>query len=277
MIVSIASGKGGTGKTTVAVNLARTLQNIVLLDCDVEEPNCHVFLNPEKVAQERVSVSVPNVDLDKCVYCGKCASFCRYNALAVSNDVLMFFPELCHSCGGCGIVCPVEAISEAGREIGVIKKSLVDGIDFRWGVLDIGQAQASPLIKKVRDVESAGKDVLVDAPPGTSCATISAVEGSDYCILVTEPTPFGLNDLKLAVEMLKTMGIPHGVVMNKDGVGNSGVDDYCSEEGIPIILRIPHSRKIARLYSDGKSFTDDSPAFREKFRIMFEDVRRQVE
>ncbi|HHQ45470.1 MAG TPA: (4Fe-4S)-binding protein [Candidatus Altiarchaeales archaeon] len=277
MIVSIASGKGGTGKTTVAVNLARTLQNIVLLDCDVEEPNCHVFLNPEKVAQERVSVSVPNVDLDKCVYCGKCASFCRYNALAVSKDVLMFFPELCHGCGGCGIVCPVEAISEAGREIGVIKKSLVDGIDFRWGVLDIGQAQASPLIKKVRDVESAGKDVLVDAPPGTSCATISAVEGSDYCILVTEPTPFGLNDLKLAVEMLKTMGIPHGVVMNKDGVGNSGVDDYCSEEGIPIILRIPHSRKIARLYSDGKSFTDDSPAFREKFRIMFEDVRRQVE
>ncbi len=277
MILSIASGKGGTGKTTLAVNLALVLGDVQLLDCDVEEPNCHIFLKPEKTNSEDVKVKVPQINEELCDYCGECSKFCRYNALAITQDVIMFFPELCHSCGGCMIVCPKNAITEIERPIGVIKSSKVEDIDFSYGLLNIGEAQASPIIHELKNNTQKDRDVLIDSPPGTSCATISAVEGSDYCILVTEPTPFGLNDLKLAVEMLESMNIPHGVVVNRDGIGDNKVDEYCDEKNIPILLKIPHDQMIAKLYSNGILFVNEMHEYKKKLKDMYGIVRRLLE
>jgi len=272
MIVSIASGKGGTGKTTVAVNMALSLGDVQLLDCDVEEPNCHIFLKADAGGKEFVEIKVPEIDEKLCDYCGKCAEFCQYNALAVTKGIVMKFTELCHSCGGCMLVCPKKAITEAPRVIGEVRHGRKDGIDFSYGILNIGEAMATPVIKKLKKTIRGGKDVLIDAPPGTSCAVIESVKGSDYCLLVTEPTPFGLNDLKLAVEMLESMSIPHGVIINRDGMGDDKVAKYCEEKGILIHLRIPHDNRIAELYSEGIPFTQEM----HEYRIMFKDVFTQI-
>ncbi len=277
MIVSIASGKGGTGKTTLAVNTALALGNVQLLDCDVEEPNCHIFLKAEETKSEDVKVKVPEINEALCNYCGECARFCRYNALAITKGVILFFPELCHSCGGCMLVCPQKAINEIERAIGVINHCNVGNIDFSYGLLTIGEAQASPVIRELKKHIKKGKDVLIDAPPGTSCATISAVEDSDYCILVTEPTPFGLNDLKLAVGMLESMDIPHGVVINQDGIGDDKVAEYCDKKDIRVLLRIPHDRRIAELYSNGVPFVQELHEYKIMLRDMSDKIREVLE
>lgn len=277
MIVSIASGKGGTGKTTLAVNTALALGKVQLLDCDVEEPNCHIFLKYDSKDSDQVLVRIPEINKDICDYCGECARFCRYNALAITKGIVMFFPELCHSCGGCILVCPKKAINETERAIGVIKHSNVDDIDFSYGLLNIGEAQASPVIRELKKHIKTDKDVLIDAPPGTSCATISAVEDSDYCILVTEPTPFGLNDLKLAVGMLESMDIPHGVVVNQDGIGDNKVAEYCEKKDIQILLRIPHDRRIAELYSNGIPFVQELHEYKIMLKDMFNAIKEVVE
>jgi MinD superfamily P-loop ATPase len=268
MIIAVASGKGGTGKTTVAVNLALSLSNVQVLDCDVEEPNSHIFLNPVIEEIRPAYTLVPTVNYDLCDYCGKCAAACEYNALVVvPQKEVMVFPELCHGCGLCSLVCPQEAISEVPREIGVIKtgKSGDGNIDLVYGVLNIGEVMATPLIDQVKAALNPKKIVIIDVSPGTACPVIAAVQGCDYCILVTEPTPFGLYDLKLAVEVLRVLKIPFGMVINKAGIGDRKVYEYCEKEGIPILLEIPHDTRIARYYSKGVPFVNDMPEWTERF------------
>jgi len=276
MIVSIASGKGGTGKTTVAVNMALALGNVHLIDCDVEEPNCHIFLKPEKTKTEEISVKVPEIDENLCNLCGKCSQFCRYNALAVAGETVLQFAELCHSCGGCALVCPKDAIKEGNRVVGVVEYGKKDGIIFSQGRMNIGEAMASPVIRELKKRINNGSDVIIDAPPGSSCAVIESVKGSDYCILVTEPTPFGLHDLKIAVEMLESMSIPHGVVVNRDGIGDKKVYEYCKKKSITILAKIPHDKKIAALYSEGKPLLEEIQGYKATLIDMFKKIRGDI-
>jgi MinD superfamily P-loop ATPase len=275
MIIAVASGKGGTGKTTIAVNLALSLSHVQLMDCDVEEPNAHIFLNPAIEVIKPAYTLVPAVNYNVCDYCGECASACAYNALSVlSQKQVMVFPELCHGCGLCAMVCPRDAISEERREIGVIKKG-TDGdgnIDLVYGVLNIGEVMAAPLTDQVKAELDTGKTVIIDAPPGTACPVIAAVQGSDYCILVTEPTPFGLYDLRLAVKVLRVLKISFGVVINKAGIGDRKVYEYCEKEGIPILLKIPYDRQIARWYSEGVPFVKEIPEWKARLAGIIDHI-----
>jgi len=254
--ISIASGKGGTGKTTIATNLAITLaqrgRDVTYVDCDVEEPNGHLFLKPEIKKTEPVPVLVPHVDLEKCTFCGECAKVCEYNAIAVLKNKVMVFPSLCHSCGGCYWICPEKAIDEIPRTIGVINSGNGDGLMFYEGRLNIGEALSPPVTKALKKNVPESEVVVIDAPPGTSCPVIEAINGTDFVILVTEPTPFGLNDLKLAVGMVREMRIPFGVVINCSDIGDKGVEKYCQTEDIDILMKILYDRKIAEAYSKGE-------------------------
>ena len=275
MIIAVASGKGGTGKTTVAVNLALSLPNVQVLDCDVEEPNSHIFLNPVNEVVKPAYTLVPTVNYDRCDYCGKCAAACEYNALVVvPQKEVMVFPELCHGCGLCSLVCPQDAISEKTREIGVIKtgKSSDGSVDLVYGVLNIGEVMATPLIDQVKAELNPEKTVIIDVSPGTACPVIAAVQGSDYCVLVTEPTPFGLYDLRLAIEVLRVLKIPFGVVINKAGIGDRKVYEHCEKEGIPILLEIPYDRRIARCYSEGVPFVKEMPEWKERFAGIVDSI-----
>jgi len=276
VIVAVASGKGGTGKTSLAVNMAISIGNAQLLDCDVEEPNAHIFLNPKITRQEPVYRLVPLVNEELCNYCGKCAAFCQYNAILAVKEKILVFPELCHGCGGCILVCPKNAIGEGRRRIGVIKEGVRDNLSIVWGELEVGEPLAVPIIREVKRHMDRGRDVILDAPPGTSCPVIETVKGSDFCILVTEPTPFGLHDLKIIVEVLDEMEIPHGVVINRAGIGDRKVYEYCKGKGIPILLEIPYQRRIAELYSRGMPFSLEMPGWTDKFKKLFEDVKRLV-
>ena len=275
MIISVASGKGGTGKTLVATSLALTLKDgdkVQLLDCDVEEPDAHVFLKPSITHKEAVSIPVPKVDEDKCNYCGKCAEVCAYNAIAVFPKHVLVFPELCHGCGACSYLCPEKAISEEGKEIGVVEVGNSNGVDFVHGRLAIGEAMATPLIRKVKEQACHEGTVIIDVSPGTSCPVVEAVKDSDFCILVTEPTPFGLNDLVLAVETVRLLDIPCGVILNRAGVGDGKVEEYCRKENIPILLTIPLDTEIAGLYSRGITLVEGKPQWKESFLELFDKI-----
>ena len=271
MIISIASGKGGTGKTTIAVNLALALGNVQLLDCDVEEPNAAIFLKPKFLETQKAHILVPEINKSKCTYCGVCRDACEYNALAVlapkkdTQGAVMIFAQLCHGCGACSMLCPEGAIKEVPREIGVIEIGMRDNIQFAHGRLNIGEAMAPPLIRQVKSFINPTRTAIIDAPPGTSCPVITAVKGSDSCILVTEPTPFGLNDLRLAVETLRELRIPHAVVINRSDIGDSGVKDYCAAEGIPIVMEIPFKREIAHAYARGIPLIEAMPEYKKDF------------
>ena len=276
MIISIASGKGGTGKTLVATSLALSLKDadrVQLLDCDVEEPNSHVFLKPEITGSKAVSILVPRVDEDKCTYCGMCAEVCAYNAIAVLGNHVLTFPQLCHGCGACSYLCPEKAISEESREIGAVEWGHSNGVGFVHGKLTVGEAMAPPIIRKVKEYADNDGDVIIDIPPGTSCPVVEAIKGSDFCLLVTEPTPFGLNDLALAVETAREIGIPYGVVLNRAGVGNNKVEEYCEKENIPILLTIPLDTGIARLYSRGIPLVDGLPQWKDSFLELFDRIK----
>lgn len=277
MKIAIASGKGGTGKTTLSVNLALSLSDVQLFDCDVEEPNCSLFLNCKPELLQEVSCQVPKINLDKCSFCGQCSEFCRYNALAVLPSDVLVFPSLCHGCGGCTLLCPEGAIQEEPRRIGLLEKASVQGLEFYRGLLDIGEVLAPSLIKALLTRIEPGKTAIIDSPPGTSCPVIAAVENMDYCILVTESTPFGFHDLKLAIELIRQLKIPFGVVLNRYGLGDASVEEYCLAEGIPVLLKIPNERKIAKLYSEGLSFVEVMPEWKVKFQEMFEAIKAQVE
>jgi MinD superfamily P-loop ATPase len=280
MIISVASGKGGTGKTLVATSLALTLKdkhNITLLDCDVEEPNDHVFLKPVFTGSEPVYMKVPEVDKDKCTYCGECARVCVYNAIAVMGKNVLTFPQLCHSCGACSYLCPENAIREEPRQTGLIEWGNADGINFVQGTLNIGEAMAPPIIRSVTGYSPKDGITIRDVPPGTSCPVVEAVKNSDFCLLVTEPTPFGLNDLVLAVETIKELKIPFGVILNRAGSGNSSVEDYCNKENIPLLLTIPLDSRIAILYSHGISLVEGMPGWKDNFTRLFESIKEMVD
>ncbi len=276
--IAIASGKGGTGKTTVSANLAGALgRGTQILDCDVEEPNACIFLNPHFTESVPVCLSVPVVALDKCTGCGLCSRICRYNAIAILNNKAVVFPEMCHACGGCFLVCPEKAITETDRSIGVIERGDAGPVEFIHGRLSIGEVSSPPLIRAVKNYTNPDKITIVDCPPGTSCPVIAAVRHSDLVILVTEPTPFGLHDLKLAVDMTRELKIPFGVIINRVGSGDERVHEYCREEGIPIILEIPDDRRIAVAYSQGSLIIDALPEYKKIFMKCYETIREMAD
>lgn len=266
MIVAVASGKGGTGKTTVSVNLARVLGSEVrLLDCDVEEPNAHLFLKGSKIKEEIVTIPIPQVDESLCDGCGECGKFCEYHAIVTFGTAPLVFPEMCHGCGGCTMVCPPKAIREIDKRIGVVETLQAGNITLIQGLLDVGSAMAPPLIRAVKAHLQNGLPAILDAPPGTSCPVIATLRETDFVVLVTEPTPFGLHDLKLAVDMVRVLGIPFGIVVNRVGVGDDRVHVYCNEQNIPVILEIPDDRRIAEAYSRGELIVESLPEYRELF------------
>lgn len=277
MVISIASGKGGTGKTTVATNLALSVgDGVQLLDCDVEAPNAHLFIRPVFEKTEIITTPVPVVDEKKCDHCGKCAEICQFKAIAVIGGTVLSFPELCHSCGGCTAVCPTGAITETGRELGIIRKGYSNGLELVHGELRVGEAMSPPLIHKVRDYSHPKKLTIIDAPPGTSCPVIAAVKDSHFVLLVTEPTPFGLHDLELAVSAVQLLGIPCGLVINRSDVGDDGVEAYAKRKNVPILMKIPFNRRIAEAYSRGKTIVEVLPGYKRKFLSLLKNIDERI-
>jgi len=291
MIITVASGKGGTGKTTVATSLALALlsagdeqvknrRQIAFADCDVEEPNAALFLKPSLSERREVHLLTPAVDPDLCTHCGRCAEVCRYHAIAVVGEKVLVFGELCHGCGSCALECPEGAIHEEPFVIGKVDLGRVGSMTFVQGALDVGRPMATPIIREVKRLAVApGQDrlAILDAPPGTACPVVESLRGSDYALMVTEPTPFGLHDLRLAVEVAhRELGIPVGVIINRDGIGDSGVEDYCRAEGLPILMRIPLDRRIAIAYSDGVPLIEALPEYRERLVALYHRIVAEV-
>jgi len=277
MVITVASGKGGTGKTTFAVNLAYALadrgENVRLLDCDVEEPNDHLFVRPKFTEETPVTVPKPVWDPDKCTACGKCAEACNYNALAVVKDKLLIFNELCHSCGVCSYVCPENALSEKDAVIGTVQSAPAkEPFFFAHGLLNIGEALAPNVVRAVKEHLDTQAVNIVDASPGTACPVVEAVEGADAALLVTEPTPFGLNDLKLAVGLALKLGVPTGIIVNRSDGEDKIIADYAREVGLPITGRIPFKREYAEVYSEGKILVEWFPELRENLLRIYDNL-----
>jgi MinD superfamily P-loop ATPase len=280
MIITVASGKGGTGKTTVATNLAVSIADqlpLHFLDCDVEQPNAHLFLRPEMAHSGPATTPVPTVDQEKCTFCGKCSEICRFKAIAVlAGTTVLTFPEMCHSCGGCMAVCPENAVTETTRELGTLEKGRCGNMAFTHGRLRVGEAMAPPMIRQVRASVEPGRTVIIDAPPGTSCPVISAMKGTDFILLVTEPTPFGLHDLKLAVGAVKILGIPAGLVINRSDLGDDAVETYAADAGLPVLMTLPFDRKIAEAYSRGEMIVAAMPEWRDRFLHLYSQIQAIV-
>ena len=273
MIISVASGKGGTGKTLVSTSLALVIENNVqLLDCDVEEPNAHIFIKAEIKNKYPAFIPIPQIDKSKCDFCGKCAQVCVYNAIAVLKQDVLVFKELCHGCGSCSFLCPQKAIREVNKEIGVVESGNFKSIELVQGKLNIGEAMSPPLIREVKELINPEKTVIIDAPPGTSCPVIVSVTGTDFCLLVTEPTPFGLNDLILSVEVMRKLKIPFGVAINRCNLGNEETQKYCEKENIPILINIPFKKEIAIAYSKGIPLVEAFPEYKRNFQDLLNKV-----
>jgi len=278
MIISIASGKGGTGKTTIATNLAAALEEPVqLLDCDVEEPNAHLFLKPEIQRSYDFQLEVPEIDLEKCTFCGKCQEICQFNAIAILPEMALTFPELCHSCGGCFLVCPENAVKSRTRSIGVVEVGYRKNIRFVHGRLRVGEAMAPPLIRRVKAEAEPNGLIIIDAPPGTSCPVVTTLWGSDAVLLVTEPTPFGLHDLELAVGAVRELQLPMGLVINRSDLGDRRVHDYAARENIPVLLEIPFDREAAKIYAQGGLLVEKLPQWRGLMKTLFTNLKKAVQ
>ncbi len=276
MRISIASGKGGTGKTTIAVNLALSIENAQYLDCDVEEPNGHIFLRPEITEEKIVTLPYPRVDESKCDFCGECVEVCEFGALAVLKKQVLVFDDLCHSCGACVLLCPQKAFFEVPQEIGRIEIGQSGQVSFVQGKLKLGSTRSHPLVQEVKKYIDSSRVAILDAPPGTSCPVVEAVRDTDFTLWVTEPTPFGLNDLKLAVAMNREIGVPGGIIVNRSDGRDTLIEAFAASEQIPILLRIPLDRKIAESYSKGEPLVKMDPRYREIFRNLFKDVQARV-
>jgi MinD superfamily P-loop ATPase len=256
----------------VATSLALSLSHVCFLDCDVEEPNAHIFIKPEIEKRTTVFLPVPQIDEALCDFCGKCREVCQYNAIAVLKDTVLVFPELCHGCGACSYFCPQGAIQEINKEIGFVERGVKNGLLFVHGNLKIGTPMPTPVIKAVKRHIDAERITIIDVPPGTSCPVVESIKGSDFCILVKEPTPFGLHDLTLAIEVLRKLEIPFGVVINRSDMGDEKTVGYCRRERVPILMHIPFKREIAAAYSKGVALVEYQPAYKERFRILLEKI-----
>ncbi len=279
MIIAVASGKGGTGKTTIAASLSAALadngQPVSFRDCDVEAPNAHIFLKPAINQRRDVNILVPLVDETLCTGCGRCAEVCEFHAIVVLGGRPLVFSELCHGCGSCVLECPEKAISEIPQPLGILEGGLGRAqIDFAHGLLNIGEPMAVPVIRQLKKWEAPSPQEIIirDSPPGTSCPVVESIRGADFVLLVTEPTPFGLHDLKLTVQLTATLGIPAGVIVNRDGVGDTKVDDFCSAAGLPILMRIPLERKIGAGIAQGQLLTEIYPAYGDRFCQLFQQI-----
>lgn len=275
MRIAIASGKGGTGKTLVTASLAKVWDRpVTAVDLDVEEPNLHLFLRPEIERCEETRIEVPVVDETRCTHCRACAEICQFKAISDLGSVLLTFPEMCHGCGGCLAVCPEKALSPSSRLLGEICFGRADAVRFLMGRLRVGEAMSPPLIRAVKRagdgllLAAGPADVLFDSPPGVSCPAVNAVMGCDAAVLVTEPTPFGFHDLKLAVEAFTPLGRPLGVVINKVGLGDRDVFDFAAARGLPVLAEIPYDRRIAEAYSQGKIAAEALPEMRTLFQAL---------
>lgn len=275
MQVAVLSGKGGTGKTTVAASLAMALSVGQYIDCDVEEPNGAIFLKPKLEKKIPVKVPVPKIDLAKCNFCGLCAQACQFNAIAVTKDQVLFFPEICHHCGACSLACPLGAIEEVGRTIGVIEAN--EDETFLQGKLNVGEPITIPILVELKKRIKKKGPVILDSPPGASCSVVETIADSDYCLLVTEPTPFGLHDIKIAVKLAEKMGIPFGIILNKATPDNTSIHDFCREEGIGLMMEIPYSREIAEDYSKGILPIESGNIDKEEFLQLYEKIKGGAE
>jgi len=276
MKIAVASGKGGTGKTTVATSLAMAIKAQVFIDCDVEAPNAHIFLRPELNQRKLVELPIPEVDASLCTGCGRCSEVCQFHAIVVLGGKTLVFPELCHGCGSCTLVCPENAITERPKSLGLLESGALDGgMRFAHGVLNVGEPMAVPVIRQLKNWQDFwdAESVILDSPPGASCPVVETLKGADFVILVTEPTPFGLHDLKLAFQLTQELNLPTGVVVNRDGIGDAGVDDYCRETGLPIMMRIPFDREIGEGIARGKTLVEIHPEDTERFQHLYALIR----
>lgn len=306
MRIAVASGKGGTGKTTVSTGLALSLaeadgegksdrarkgSRLLFIDCDVEAPNAHLFLNPDIQVRVKTGLSIPEIDGDACTYCGRCAEVCEFNAIAVVEEQVLTFPHLCHGCGSCTLNCPEDAVTEVTRTMGLLESGPApSGLYFTRGVMNVGEAMAVPVIRalkkwdmgsgreaiRVGGAPGCWEDVIIDVPPGTTCPVVEAIQGVDFVLLVAEPTPFGLHDLRLMVEVVSAMKIPAGVVLNRDGTGYKDLEQFLEDAGIPVMLRIPLDRRIAEGLARRESLITICPEYRALMREMYVRMAEMV-
>ncbi len=274
MEIAVVSGKGGTGKTTVAVSLALSTKGTHLLDADVDEPNCSLFLGLENKVIGTSNIMIPVIDKEKCTLCGKCNESCQYNALFKMPDEILLFDKMCHGCGVCSYVCPEDAISEKPRVVGKILEGKSEDLLFHYGELIVGEELTTPVISRLKEeIKDDDKIVIIDSPPGSACPMVETVSDCDYIIVVSEPTPFGLSDMKVVIETLRIMNKKFGVIINKDGVGDKELERYCENENIPILMKIPFDLEIARNYSTGKNLVDIFPNYRTEFRNLIVKIQ----
>jgi MinD superfamily P-loop ATPase len=277
MQITIASGKGGTGKTTIATSLFISIDDAQLLDADVDEPNCSLFLQIKEKEVGKAQILIPEIDNDKCTHCGKCSESCQYHALVNLPGQVVVFKKICHGCGVCSFICPEKAITEKPRTIGKIFSNETKKALFHYGELIVGEELSTPVIAKLKEFIKHEKElVIIDSPPGSACSMVEAVIDSDFVIVVGEPTPFGLSDMKIVIETLRRLEIRFGVVINKEGIGTDKMERYCTEERIPILMKIPFDLEIAKKYSTGKTLAEGSEYWKNEFKEMVQKIKEEI-